>query len=99
MSLTNQQKAQTYHRAVSSYDVATVKSMIREDYIQHNPRVPTGAAAFLALFPNLEKQIVAQTPLGRIGQPQDIANIAVFLASDDSGWMTGERLQGSGGLR
>lgn len=48
---------------------------------------------------DMEKNIVAQTPLGRIGQPQDIAKIAVFLASDDSGWVTGERIQGSGGLR
>lgn len=48
---------------------------------------------------DMEKNIVAQTPLGRIGQPQDIAKIAVFLASDDSGWITGERIHGSGGLR
>ncbi len=48
---------------------------------------------------DMEKQIVAQTPLGRIGQPQDIAKVALFLASDDSGWLTGERLQASGGLR
>jgi 3-oxoacyl-[acyl-carrier protein] reductase len=43
--------------------------------------------------------IVAQTPLGRIGQPDDIATIAVFLASDDSRWLTGEKLTASGGLR
>jgi len=42
---------------------------------------------------------VAQTPLGRIGQPEDIADIAVFLASDDSHWLTGEHLVASGGLR
>lgn len=47
----------------------------------------------------LEKQIVAQTPLGRLGQPQDIATVALFLASDDAGWLTGERLQASGGSR
>jgi len=41
----------------------------------------------------------AQTPLGRIGQPQDIAAIAVFLASDDAGWLTGEKLYASGGMR
>jgi 3-oxoacyl-[acyl-carrier protein] reductase len=45
------------------------------------------------------KQIEAQTPLGRIGQPQDIAPAAVFLASDDSAWITGETLYISGGLR
>jgi 3-oxoacyl-[acyl-carrier protein] reductase len=47
----------------------------------------------------LEKQVVAQTPLGRMGQPQDIAKIALFLASDDAGWVTGERILGSGGFR
>jgi 3-oxoacyl-[acyl-carrier protein] reductase len=46
-----------------------------------------------------ESAIVAQTPLGRTGQPSDIANIAVFLASDDAGWLTGEKLVASGGLR
>jgi 3-oxoacyl-[acyl-carrier protein] reductase len=45
------------------------------------------------------KQFEAITPLGRIGQPNDIAPVAVFLASQDSGWMTGETLLVSGGLR
>jgi len=48
---------------------------------------------------DFEKQFVAQTPLGRIGQPDDIAGIAVFLASDDSRWLTGELLLATGGLR
>jgi 3-oxoacyl-[acyl-carrier protein] reductase len=43
--------------------------------------------------------IVAQTPLGRAGQPDDIAALAVFLASDDARWLTGERLLATGGLR
>ena len=55
MSLTNIQKAKTYHSAVSAYDVETIRKMVREDYIQHNPRVPTGRAAFLALIPRLEE--------------------------------------------
>ena len=41
----------------------------------------------------------SQTPLGRIGQVQDIAPIVVFLASDDAGWVTGEVILGSGGMR
>jgi 3-oxoacyl-[acyl-carrier protein] reductase len=45
------------------------------------------------------KQVVAQTPLGRIGQPQDIGKVAAFFASDDSGWVTGETLLISGGMR
>jgi 3-oxoacyl-[acyl-carrier protein] reductase len=48
---------------------------------------------------DFEKGTVAQTPLGRIGQPRDIASIAVFLASDDSAWLTGEHLLAGGGLR
>jgi len=48
---------------------------------------------------DFEKQMIAQTPLGRLGQPGDIAPIAVFLASPDSGWMTGEILLASGGMR
>jgi 3-oxoacyl-[acyl-carrier protein] reductase len=45
------------------------------------------------------KQTEAQTPLGRIGQPQDIAPAVVFLASPDASWITGETLYISGGLR
>ena len=41
---------------------------------------------------------VAETPLGRLGQPEDIARVAVFLASDNSGWLTGERITASGGF-
>jgi 3-oxoacyl-[acyl-carrier protein] reductase len=48
---------------------------------------------------DIETALVAQTPLGRIGQPQDIAKVAVFLASDDAGWLTGEQLLTGGGLR
>jgi 3-oxoacyl-[acyl-carrier protein] reductase len=47
----------------------------------------------------MEKAFVAQTPLGRTGRPGDIASIAVFLASDDSGWLTGEQLLATGGYR
>ena len=48
---------------------------------------------------DFEKAVLAQTPLGRIGQPGDIASIAVFLASEDSAWLTGEQLLATGGLR
>jgi 3-oxoacyl-[acyl-carrier protein] reductase len=48
---------------------------------------------------DFEKQMIAQTPLGRIGQPHDIAPAAAFLASPDSAWITGEILQVAGGLR
>jgi 3-oxoacyl-[acyl-carrier protein] reductase len=48
---------------------------------------------------DIRKQVETQTPLRRIGQPQDIAGIAVFLASDDSSWITGETFVISGGYR
>lgn len=48
---------------------------------------------------DFRKQVEAQTPLGRIGQPQDIAPAAVFLASSDSSWITGETFYISGGMR
>ncbi len=48
---------------------------------------------------DFEKQIIAQTPLGRIAQPRDIAPVAVFLASSDGAWITGETLRVAGGLR
>ena len=47
---------------------------------------------------DFRKHIETQTPLGRIGQPDDVAKVAVFLASDDSGWLTGEIIHASGGL-
>lgn len=46
---------------------------------------------------DFQKQAEAQTPLGRIGQPNDIASIAAFLASDDSGWLSGQTIYASGG--
>ena len=57
----------------------------------------THAAGFIGS--DFEHGAVAQTPLGRVGQPRDIASAALFLASDDSGWATGEKIVVSGGLR
>ncbi len=56
----------------------------------------THSAGFIGS--DFEKAIVAQTPLKRVGQPADIASVAVFLASDDSGWLTGELQFASGGI-
>ena len=58
-----------------------------------------GARELGIIGSDLEKQIVAQTPLGRLGQPEDVSRVAVFLASDDSRWVTGERISASGGFR
>jgi 3-oxoacyl-[acyl-carrier protein] reductase len=57
----------------------------------------THAAGFIGS--DFEADAVSHTPLGRIGQPNDIASIAVFLASDDSYWLTGEQLLAGGGVR
>jgi len=48
---------------------------------------------------DFEREMVARTPLGRFGQPDDIAPVAVFLASAESGWLTGEVVTASGGYR
>ena len=47
----------------------------------------------------MEAGMVAQTPLGRAGQPDDIAGVVTFLASDDARWLTGENITASGGIR
>jgi len=56
-----------------------------------------GTRAVGVIGSDFEKAMVAATPLGRFGQPDDIARVAVFLASDASAWITGERLTVSGG--
>jgi len=48
---------------------------------------------------DFEAGTIGQTPLGRVGQPGDIASVAVFLASDDAAWITGEQILAGGGLR
>jgi 3-oxoacyl-[acyl-carrier protein] reductase len=57
----------------------------------------THSAGFIGS--DFEKALVSQTPLGRAGQPDDIGAVAVFLASDDSRWLTGGQIIASGGLR
>lgn len=59
----------------------------------------TRAAGLYGTGSAVERQLVAMTPLGRVGTPEDIAKVVVFLASDDSGWITGELIHASGGLR
>jgi 3-oxoacyl-[acyl-carrier protein] reductase len=48
---------------------------------------------------DFERQMIAGTPLGRLGQPDDVARVATFLASDDSAWVTGELIVVAGGYR
>jgi 3-oxoacyl-[acyl-carrier protein] reductase len=48
---------------------------------------------------DFEKQMIAQTPLGRLGQPQDVAPVVAFLASSEAEWITGETIRVAGGFR
>ena len=59
----------------------------------------TAAAHITAADGEFRKHTEAQTPLGRIGQPEDIAPLVAFLASGDAGWVTGEAIQAAGGYR
>ena len=59
----------------------------------------TETAGLYGVGSDLEKQLVAITPLGRMGIPADIAKVVTFLASEDSGWLTGEVIFATGGLR
>ncbi|MFP6562087.1 glucose 1-dehydrogenase [Paraburkholderia sp. B3] len=72
---------------------------IRVNAINPGVVITEGAHAAGIIGSDFEAMAVSQTPLGRTGQPEDIASIAVFLASDDSGWLTGERIVASGGMR
>ena len=70
---------------------------IRVNAIAPGPVETEGVHELGILGSDFEKQMVAETPLGRIAQPVDIARIAVFLASDSSGWLTGDIITASGG--
>jgi 3-oxoacyl-[acyl-carrier protein] reductase len=72
---------------------------IRVNALNPGMVVTEGVASGGFLGSEMEKSVVAQTPLGRVGQVGDIASIAVFLASDDSAWLTGEQILAGGGLR
>jgi 3-oxoacyl-[acyl-carrier protein] reductase len=72
---------------------------IRVNSINPGPVETEGVHAAGFMGSDFLKGAIAQTPLGRIGQPEDFGPIAVFLASEESGWLTGETLLASGGLR
>ena len=58
----------------------------------------TKEAGLYGVGNDIEKRLVSMTPLGRIGTPRDIARVVLFLASEDSGWLTGEMIHATGGL-
>ena len=66
---------------------------IRVNSINPGPVETEGTAGFGEFF----NELIPQTPLGRVGQPDDIAKVAAFLASDDAAWITGEVLPVAGG--
>ncbi|HLH12087.1 MAG TPA: glucose 1-dehydrogenase [Methylovirgula sp.] len=72
---------------------------IRVNAIAPGLTATEGVAAMGETAKQFEAAIIPQTPLGRIGEADDIARVAVFLASDQSAWITGERIVASGGLR
>jgi 3-oxoacyl-[acyl-carrier protein] reductase len=58
----------------------------------------TEGARTSGIFGDFERMAAANTPLGRNGQPDDVAPLAVFLASEDARWITGETIRVAGGL-
>lgn len=94
-----------YSATKGAVDIAT-KSLaaelgprnIRVNAINPGMVVTEGAKGLGFIDSDMHKQIEAQTPLGRIGQPEDIAPAAVFFASSDSSWITGETLVIAGGF-
>jgi 3-oxoacyl-[acyl-carrier protein] reductase len=89
--------------AVNSITIALSKELgtrqIRVNALNPGMVETEGVHAAGFIGSDFEKQAVADTPLGRIGQPNDIADIAAFLASDDSVWVSGQTIQASGGAR
>jgi 3-oxoacyl-[acyl-carrier protein] reductase len=71
---------------------------IRVNSLQPGPTATEGFRA-MANSADFEKAAPSQTPLGRLGQATDIAGAALFLATEDSGWVTGTEIPVSGGLR
>jgi 3-oxoacyl-[acyl-carrier protein] reductase len=61
--------------------------------------VETEGAQSMDNWDQFKNMLVPRTPLGRVGQPRDIATVVSFLASDDAGWITGQIISAAGGLR
>lgn len=72
---------------------------IRVNSVNPSLTATEGTQSAGMLASEFEAGIVAQTPLGRLGQPQDIADVVAFVASDDARWLTGEKIIAGGGLR
>ena len=89
--------------AIDAITIALSKELgaknIRINSIQHGATRTEGAqSAGVTTGSDYEQIFINNTPLGRLGQPEDIAKAAVFLASDEAAWITGEQLAVSGGM-
>jgi 3-oxoacyl-[acyl-carrier protein] reductase len=89
--------------AVDSVSAALAQELgpkrIRVNSVNPGMVVTEGVQAAGFVGSDFEKQAVQRTPLGRIGQPQDIASVTAFLASDESIWVNGQVIHAAGGYR
>jgi 3-oxoacyl-[acyl-carrier protein] reductase len=89
--------------AVDTITVALSKELgarkIRVNAINPGMVETEGAHSAGIIGSDFQKQVVVETPLGRIGQPNDVAGVAAFLASDDSAWVSGQTIHAAGGNR
>ena len=80
------------------FAVELAPKKIRVNAVAPGATATEGAAA-MGMPEEMQAAMIASIPLGRIGQPEDIAKTVLFLASDDAAWITGERISASGGQR
>ncbi len=89
--------------AVDSVSAALAQELgakkIRVNSVNPGMVVTEGVQAAGFVGSDFEKEAVQRTPLGRVGQPEDIASIAAFLASDESTWVNGQTIHAAGGFR
>ena len=87
--------------AVDSVTVSLSKELgprgIRVNALNPGMIITEGVEAGGIAGSDMEKNVAAGTPLGRVGKPQDVATTAAFLASDDSGWLSGQTIYAAGG--
>ncbi len=95
--------------SVYSATKAAVDSLTRTLAVELGPRkilvnsvlpgpVETEGTRAMPGWNDMRAQFTSRTPLGRVGQPDDIANVVLFLASDEAGWITGQVIPAAGGL-
>ncbi|OKS89645.1 SDR family NAD(P)-dependent oxidoreductase [Mucilaginibacter polytrichastri] len=89
--------------AVDTLTMAFAKELaarnIRVNTVAPGPTITEGSKEMKKNQSSVSMDITKMIPLGRLGTPEDIAKVVVFLASDASGWVTGERINASGGMR